>query len=328
MKKSLVALAVLAASGAVMAQSSVTIAGKVNVGYQKLSDTPAGFNDVHGSRWSMSGVEDLGGGMKATFGFEQRFAADTGLLNTAGAGALFNGYSKVGLAGGFGAVNFGRQYNAGFLEVTNSVDPFGGDGVAELRSAGMGTTATFVRVNNSIRYDGAFGPVKFGVSHGLSEVVGTTDITNLFASYTGGPVAAAIAYGKGGGVGIDQSQTSLFGAYNFGVVRVILGMNTYDDGTAGSAADGKGYLLGLTAPVGSGVAKFGYARSEVGGVTNHAKFGMGYQYNLSKRTSLEFNYGKDSENGLTPAASAAARALAAPAAPDQSGYEFVLTHNF
>lgn len=306
MKKSLIALAVLAASGAVMAQSSVTIAGKVNVGYQKLSDTPAGFNDVHGSRWSMSGVEDLGGGMKATFGFEQRFAADTGLLNTAGVGALFNGYSKVGLAGGFGAVNFGRQYNSGFLEVANAVDPFGGDGVAALRTAGMGPA--FVRVDNSIRYDGAFGPVKFSVSHGLSEVAGTDNTSNFALTYAGGPIAAGLTYGKGAA---SISQTSLFGAYNFGVARVTLGFNTYDDGTAAGALDRKGYLLGLTAPVGSGVAKVGYARSETAGVRKISKFGLGYQYNLSKRTSLEANYGNDSD-----------------AAKNASGYEFVLTHNF
>lgn len=319
MKKSLVALAVLAASGAVMAQSSVTIAGKVNVGYQKLSDTPAGFNDVHGSRWSMTGVEDLGGGMKATFGFEQRFTADTGALS----GVNFNGYSKVGLAGGFGAVNFGRQYNAGFLEVTNNVDPFGGDGVAELRTAGMGTA--FVRVANSVRYDGAFGPVKFGVSHGLSETVGLSDTTNIGLTYAGGPVSAGLAWGRGGvAVGTDVSQVSLFGAYNFGVAKVSFGMNTYDDGTAAGLGDGKGYLLGLTAPVGSGVAKFGYAWSDVNGVRNHSKFGLGYQYNLSKRTSLEANYGKDGENAIATAA----RAAAAPAALNQSGFEFVLTHNF
>jgi len=320
MKKSLVALAVLAASGAVMAQSSVTLAGRVNVGYQKLSDTTAGFNDVHGSRWSMSGVEDLGGGLKATFGFEQRFAADTGALT----GVNFNGFSKVGLMGGFGVVNFGRQYNAGFLEVTNAVDPWGGDGVANLRDAGMGTTGAFVRVNNSVRYDGAFGPVKAGVSHGLSEVVGTNDITNLYASYAAGPVAAGLAWGKGGGVGIDPAQTSLYGSYNFGAAKVSLGINSYDDGTAAGLGDGKGYLLGLTAPVGSGVAKFGYARSEVNGVRNHSKFGLGYQYNLSKRTSVEANYAKDSENAI----GTAARAAAAPAALNQSGFEFVITHNF
>ena len=170
-----------------------------------------------------------------------------------------------------------------------------------------------------------------GATFRLSMILSVTEgrfvraTTNIGLTYAGGPVSAGLAWGRGGvAVGTDVSQVSLFGAYNFGVAKVSLGMNTYDDGTAAGLGDGKGYLLGLTAPLGSGVAKFGYARSEVNGVRNHSKFGLGYQYKLSKRTSLEFNYGKDGENAIATAA----RAAAAPAALNQSGYEFVLTHNF
>ena len=65
MKKSLVALAVLAASGAAMAQSSVTLFGIVDAAYTKGSGsvsnkqqlTNSGYNS---SRLGFRGVEDLG----------------------------------------------------------------------------------------------------------------------------------------------------------------------------------------------------------------------------------------------------------------------------
>ena len=83
MKKSLVALAVLAASGAAMAQSSVTLFGIVDAGYavgngsisDKTSMRNSGYNS---SRLGFRGVEDLGGGMKAGFHLEGALSNDDG----------------------------------------------------------------------------------------------------------------------------------------------------------------------------------------------------------------------------------------------------------
>ena len=68
MKKSLVALAVLAAAGAASAQSSVTLFGIVDATLaqgsgsvaNKTQLTNSGYN---GSRLGFRGVEDLGGGL-------------------------------------------------------------------------------------------------------------------------------------------------------------------------------------------------------------------------------------------------------------------------
>ena len=84
MKKSLIALAVLAASGASFAQSSVTLYGIADVylGNTKLT----GHDGVSSNdqfrlkavvsapiRWGFKGSEDLGGGLKADFMLEQGF---------------------------------------------------------------------------------------------------------------------------------------------------------------------------------------------------------------------------------------------------------------
>lgn len=85
-KLTLVATAVmglLSASGA-MAQSTVTLYGLVDVGYNHVSGLRQGSANtiasgiMEGSRFGFRGTEDLGGGLKAIFVLESRFEADTG----------------------------------------------------------------------------------------------------------------------------------------------------------------------------------------------------------------------------------------------------------
>ncbi len=82
MKKSLIALAVLAASGAAMAQSSVTLFGVADAGvtYVNGGDNWSGVTsgDNLTSRLGFRGEEDLGGGLKANFVLEGGFNLDNG----------------------------------------------------------------------------------------------------------------------------------------------------------------------------------------------------------------------------------------------------------
>ena len=119
MKKSLIALAVLAASGAAMAQSSVTLFGIVDTGVGYIDN---GGNEVAGStagqnkygmttsgnatsRLGFRGVEDLGGGLKAGFWLEGQIDGDDGNA----AGFNFKRRSTLSLMGGFGEVRMGRE---------------------------------------------------------------------------------------------------------------------------------------------------------------------------------------------------------------------------
>jgi predicted porin len=83
MKKSVLALAVLGAfTGVASAQSSVTLFGIVdlNVRYVNNDDTSYSLSQdgMSSSRLGFRGVEDLGGGLKASFWLEMGLAADTG----------------------------------------------------------------------------------------------------------------------------------------------------------------------------------------------------------------------------------------------------------
>ena len=93
------AVATLAGTSA-LAQSSVTIYGRLNttVERQKDGDESLTVLQNNASRIGFKGTEDLGGGLKASFVLEHGFSADTG----AAAATFWGRESTVGLEGGCG----------------------------------------------------------------------------------------------------------------------------------------------------------------------------------------------------------------------------------
>ena len=110
MKKTLIAAAVMAASGVAFAASNVTLYGVIEEGVvlekAKHGDTlvklQSGFDQ--GSRWGIKGVEDLGNGYAVGFILEQGFNADSG--NESVAGKAFSRESFLYLTGDFGRFGF------------------------------------------------------------------------------------------------------------------------------------------------------------------------------------------------------------------------------
>ena len=115
MKKTLIAAAVMAASGVAFAASNVTLYGVIDTGLLvskvKHKDTlvqmSTGFDS--GSRWGIKGVEDLGNGYAVGFQLEQGFDSDTGADNaTSSAGKSFGRESRLYVTVAFGELGFGR----------------------------------------------------------------------------------------------------------------------------------------------------------------------------------------------------------------------------
>jgi predicted porin len=139
MKKTLVAIAALAATGA-FAQSSVAITGVFDAGYQAISHTDdtkkwSGIknNATNTSRFDFQGTEDLGAGLKASFWAELDInpvqSTTTNLSSASSAstftGTPFTGQQFVGIAGGFGDLKIG-QPNSPALDIGGGVlQPFG-----------------------------------------------------------------------------------------------------------------------------------------------------------------------------------------------------------
>src|SRR3954464_10193739 len=133
MKKSLLALAVLTAvSGGAFAQSSVTLYGKVDLGLVYDAGGAAGKSVrvssgvTGGSRIGFKGVEDLGGGTKASFQLETGFFADSAHTpprapNFCTGSNQFMGRQAHGdLSGSFGSIGAGRMYSLDFLNLTTT----------------------------------------------------------------------------------------------------------------------------------------------------------------------------------------------------------------
>ena len=126
MKKSLIALAALAATGA-FAQSSVSIDGQFDNGYQAINykgNKVTGFagNGSTTSQINFRATQDFGNGLKAEFRVENDWSTVSNNANTgvkkadgtlAGASTFGNGEIRGGLVGGFGRVDFGAINNAG-----------------------------------------------------------------------------------------------------------------------------------------------------------------------------------------------------------------------
>ncbi|HQA34421.1 MAG TPA: porin, partial [Casimicrobium huifangae] len=132
MNKKLVALAVSAiAAGAASAQTAnVTLYGIIDtylasergssptVAANKVSTTGLVSGGISGSRWGLRGSESLGGGLNAFFNLENGFNVDNGSLGQGG--LLFGRRAYVGLSGGFGSIQMGRDYSPNFWVMCNS----------------------------------------------------------------------------------------------------------------------------------------------------------------------------------------------------------------
>ena len=116
-----------------MAQSSVTLYGVADTGvtYTSGKENVYGLTHLGGntnSRLGFRGVEDLGGGLKATFQLEAGVGIDDGTDYFTGSGMAFRRISKLGLEGGFGAVSLGRELTASYMAVSR-YDVFGDTGI-------------------------------------------------------------------------------------------------------------------------------------------------------------------------------------------------------
>lgn len=218
MNKTLIAAAALASlAGAAQAQS-VTLYGRVDVGFEYVSKTANGAGGTDSvsklenggilpSIWGLRGSEDLGNGLKAVFNLESDFDGSTGGERFGGSLRLFGRQANVGLSGGFGTVLLGRQYSPailadlgteprGFKESFSLLLPY----ALSQAPAGNGTTGNnFLGIfnGNMVSYTGAFGPVTLRAGYGLGEQASGKSSAGstvaLGATYTG-PITVSASY--------------------------------------------------------------------------------------------------------------------------------------
>jgi predicted porin len=348
MKKSLIALAVLAASGAAMAQSSVTLFGIVDATYAygsgSVADrsrlTNSGYN---GSRLGFRGVEDLGGGMSASFWLEAGLNNDDGtggVTNTnnqaatsTGGGLVFNRRSTVSLNGGFGEIRLGRDYTPQFWNLT-VFDPYGTNGVGTTQTLNSSLGGpTIVRASNAIGYflpgnlGGFYGQVQYYMGENLNNAANEKDGNGLAmrAGYANGPINAAIAFAETKYLTGNIKTWNLGGQYDLGMAKI---MGHYSEDKISGGNDGKGFLIGGLIPVGAGEIRLAYSTYKI--TTSAAdprtdKLALGYVHNLSKRTALYATYAHvNNKNGAAKSLNGSVTGVN----ENSNGYDFGIRHSF
>ena len=290
MKKSLIALAVLAASGAAMAQSSVTLYGIADVVIHKDKNVSAKMTSggVSTSRWGVKGSEDLGGGLKANFNFEQGIDLTNGNIK----GAAFGRQANVGFSGGFGAIKLGKTWN-------------GYDDMAGATNDVFDSVLSSARISpSSNNYNGNpdqgiyYSTPEMG---GFSGALGTSfktgadnlRVTSFRAQYEGGPVYAGLGYENQSGDVTSVKNTRLNGSYDLGAAKILAAYGQHKE----VGADSKDYSFGVDVPLSAALVLstgFTQVRPDAGGDKANS-FAVGVNYSLSKRTSVYGGFRKDNK---------------------------------
>jgi predicted porin len=213
-------------------------------------------------------------------------------------GIPFGRQTLVGVSGGFGAINFGRQFNL-ITNAMGSVDPFGG-----LNEGAYSNIMNFsFRTSNGIYYTtptvgGFTGDFTYGVGEVAGNSAGNRDL-EAAVSYANGPVYAVVAHRSlNDALATNTNRVTVMGAaYNFGPVTAALGYGINKDD---ASLDSHDLLVGASAPFGAGTAMTSYIRHhDKSGLGQHAtQVAVGYIYSLSKRTNLYTSYARiNNRNG-------------------------------
>ncbi|WPB56527.1 porin [Xylophilus sp. GOD-11R] len=341
MKLKLVALSALFATGA-MAQSSVTIYGVVDAGVASVKNTGTGRvtglitggNTV--SRLGFRGVEDLGGGLAASFVLEGALNNDVGGGATQTTGLDFQRRSTVSLSNAFGELRLGRDFLAHYHS-NYLFDVTANRGLAQIEVFSLGragvSTANGFRTGNSVSYflpatlGGVYGQLQYAFSEVNSRrdaITGpdglSTSAANAATDKTGSYMGGRLGYlGRGVNVAVSYAQWSdavrtvgassyaddykianLGASYDFGFIKPMAFVQNEKMGGQGAIQkfEFNTYSVGATAPVGAGLIRVQASRYDQKSSTADAsKFSAEYIYNLSVRTSIYTEVARISNQG-------------------------------
>jgi len=327
MKKHLLALAALATVSGVAAAQSATVYGIVDLSVSKTTNTTASGGSTTGltdavwmpSIFGVTGSEDLGGGMKASFNLESDVRMDTGrLTEVSSTGATADGVTKlfgrkanVALSGNFGELKAGKDIDMIFLQgfIDNVRNSHSASGfIAHTLGTGCSIDTECVFTQNMVRYTTpSFNGFKASVQHKFGEQAGNTN--------TNSSTAFLLNYANGGlslNAGSKTSETTsnaktdllyLGGTYQLGPVRLSATHHKtqFKNGATAnnSTADikttefGAGYAINpqMTAAVNYVKLKQGSAEGDITSAS--------LKYSVSKRTSLWTMVAKTSYDGFS-----------------------------
>jgi predicted porin len=290
------ALATLSAiSGAAFAQSSVTLSGRLNVGMTSLKtsntsgagvaaasttvrDLTGAENTKTGSRLTASGVEDLGGGLKAGFDFT------AALSPTERGGAMSTRRANVSLMGGFGTVAMG-SFDTNALDAVRAFSPTVSGAAGGDYQARLATGATLLD----------YGTAAFGTALAAGTDLGLKDANGANRAVT----AADLTTGFAG----NASNAIVYALPAMGDLKASVSMVSQKNVVANTKTDA--YLLGVEYAAGDLAVKAGYGSGKQAAVSTGvaakvSDLALGASYNLGMAVPyITYESAKQSGAGAT-----------------------------
>jgi len=305
MQKKLIAVAIAAAlaTPAAFAQSNVTISGLIKAGVERFKNQDTNSENRvsdQSSRLIISGNEDLGGGLKAWFQIDNRFATDIGGASTAnGSTGLATGNTGVGLSSdSLGKITIGRwdlhfnAFSAIDSDRAGSLQSSATSGI--MSQVGDKAIAITSRSSNVFMYDspsinGFTAKVAYSSNPAGNEGQNSTTTEqskgtalNVALNYANGPLVAGYSYWK----------------YDIERIAPVTDANALDQRS-------DRIYIGYTEPLGVKGLKLGlgYDRSKVANYvgTNEAKRSawlLPISYEFSGAHALRLTYARASNGSL------------------------------
>lgn len=314
MKKQLVVSAVVASLAVPAIAQNVTISGRIGAGFVATDNSNGANTSVQDQGYefatnilSISGSEDLGGGLKAGFTMIGTLDGTKGAVgnaaNTASDGALFDRASYVELSGPFGSLKMGRTSDAldsteGYANHVNFFD------TEAANIQGLGN-----KNENSVRWDSANLNGVVATVHYTSDATavssnattaGTANSKNVSGAvvYSASGMTLGAAYGQAGapgngGVGGASLQT-VYGGYVLSGID-LRAQQTVQTAAGAGGAKTKTNEASAKYGLGNGISVIGHIEKmnvDTTDTTDYSQVGVFLTKDLSKRTTLFTGYKK------------------------------------
>ena len=278
-----------------MAQSNVTMYGRIDVGAGKYATdvktstaTDYQVTDSSTARWGLRATEDLGGGLSAFFNIEHRFKVDTGVQD----GVMWKDKAFVGIGHKqFGSVTLGRISSPGDNNgIAGRYEAFGGDSLASNGSRGAKLVAKW---DNTVYYQAPrWSGFSFGAAVSEASATQRKRVSGVQADYIQGPVLASITYQTDASATDDWKTLALSGTYDFKVVKLLGIWAKSSDLNVANNGEQTVITLGAQIPAGPGQVRVSWQKRDDNaalGSAEERRLGLGYHYPLSKQVSLNLS---------------------------------------
>jgi len=297
-------LAAVAAVSTSFAQVSIT--GGVDFTFGKSADGTKGLANTDACI-DITATEDLGGGLTAIAAME--FNADGSSWKTISAGtkisggdSAYPGDKSFTLKGSSGSLTLANARSGGILNAVMLAPVVSGDDhwspinatVMERSNVDVLSISLPAMSGVTLGYKYVEGGDSYGTPLNVTHVLG--------AKYASGPLTVAGEYNirQSEYIGADKRNQRIDAtvAYDAGVAKVALGIETANLNTANSTTTGRAgtlTLLSASVPVGNHLIGVNYGKRDAASFTE-----FGGQYNFSKQTFLAASVGSfTSQEGLS-----------------------------